>query len=178
MSIDTESRQRPVMVAVNNTDASAAAVRWAALEANRLGTRLEVIHVDDPGSSSDRRLERDPVGSFRLRQQRVVRRVADSIGPHVADVDVTVQVTKGRLSRTLTRAGRDAQLIVLGSPTCTAHAHLAEELAATCGCRVAVVDGSGRARVASRADRPDQRRARVSVALHDAGSRPCWSERS
>lgn len=99
MNTEQTDQARPIIAAVGNTAPSAAALRWAASEALRRRMTLTVIHVDDADQRTDTRLERDPVGTSRLTQERVARRVASWLGPVTAEVDVTIQTARVRWSR-------------------------------------------------------------------------------
>ena len=139
-----ESRHHEtIVVGVDSSAASAAAVRWAAAEASRRGARLHAVRVVEHGraaaisSESDLRLELD------LARQTVPGRVGDWVFDAGIEVDIAVSIVTGDVADQLAHETGDASLVVIGAPDALQHSGLPAKLACTCLCPVAVVGSFG-----------------------------------
>lgn len=141
MSMRT-TRDGRVVVAVGRSPASSAAVRWAATEAARRGTVLDVLHVVERGHWPVHEERRAALESAR---QQVPDRVARALGWAHTDVDISVRVVCGPLVDCLQRYAAHAAVLVVGKPSSTAHHSLPGRLADRVPCPVVVVDEAGEA---------------------------------
>jgi nucleotide-binding universal stress UspA family protein len=139
----TESPHETVVVGVDGSAASAAAVRWAAAEAARRQGRLHAVHVVDPGRREDTALEHDTRRQLELARRTVPGRVGGWVFSAGIDVDIAVSVVTGSVARQLTREAHDAALVGIGSPSALHRSQLPAELAVECLCPVAVVGTFG-----------------------------------
>lgn len=131
-----------VVVGVDGSGASAAAVQWAAAEAARRHARLHAVHVVERGrhgpvADRDFRLEVDDA------RETVPGRVAAWVFRSGVDVDIAVSVVTGDVSAQLAREAADASLVVVGSPDSLHHRDLPTDLAQACVSPVVVVGTSG-----------------------------------
>jgi nucleotide-binding universal stress UspA family protein len=136
-----------VLVGVDGSSASAAAVRWAAAEAVRRRARLHAVHVVAHAPTADLGLDRET----RLELQRARQSVPGKVGGLVfaeqidqeIDLDVAVSVLTGDVASQLAREARDAVLVVIGTPHALRRSTLPVDLALACMCPVAVVGELG-----------------------------------
>jgi nucleotide-binding universal stress UspA family protein len=126
-----------VLVGVDGSAASAAAVRWAAAEAAGRHTRLHAVHVVEHEDGDDPRLELD------LARRTVPGRVGDWVCAEGIEVDIAVSIVAGRVATQLTEAASQAALVVIGAPVSPRHHALPAELAARCLCPVTIVGEQG-----------------------------------
>lgn len=138
------SQHATIVVGVDGSAASAAAVRWAAAEARRRSARLHAVRVVESGRASgispdggDIRLELD------LARQTVPGRVGRWVFDAGIEVDIAVSVATGAVADQLAREAGDASLVVIGAPGALRHSELPAELACACRCPVAVVGALG-----------------------------------
>lgn len=110
----------PVVVGVEDTAAAREALRWAAIEAGRLGRRLEVVHAHDVGTALRPDLGELPPA---LEQpiDRSVRRFLDHLLTEIALIgerprSVAWRVVAGQADEVLVQASASASLLVVGSP--------------------------------------------------------------
>lgn len=101
-----------IVVGVDGTEASVAALRWAVDEARATGARLEIITAFDIPFSMmihPTKTESDYGQEARKRLDRSL----ELMGP--IDVEFEAQVVQDRPALALTRAAEGAQLLVVGS---------------------------------------------------------------
>jgi nucleotide-binding universal stress UspA family protein len=132
-----------VLVAVDGSAASAAAVRWAAAEAERRHARLHAVHVIESQAPPGRHSPNDISRELDLARRTVPGRVGGwMLGAGIA-VDVAVSVVTGDVGARLAREAADAELVVIGAPDSLHHSALPRALAETCLCPVAMVGPFG-----------------------------------
>lgn len=132
-----------VLVGVDSSAASAAAVRWAASEAERRHARLHAIHVVEHVAGGHSAFRSDTRLELELARQAVPGRVADWVFTAGIDVDIAVSVVSGNVAAQLARETGDAVLAVIGAPGSLQHSDLPIDLAHACFCPVAVVGPLG-----------------------------------
>ncbi|HET9858738.1 MAG TPA: universal stress protein [Nocardioidaceae bacterium] len=130
-----------IVVGGDHTPAATAALRWAVAEASRTGACVVVVHAFDVTGRSDLALERDLDRARRDARYRTQSWVVEVLGDLDSRVPVVVSTPDGPVARTLARAGRDAQLVVIGQPGTGRHRDLAEDLSRICSCPVITVAG-------------------------------------
>lgn len=116
MTMTTSSTPaRPIVVAVDGSSLSEAAVRWAAAEAGRRGTTLHIVHafvyVHAVGGYMGVFDTADPAeigGDVCERASRAALEV-------YPDLTVTSEVRVGRAAPEVIKASRDASMVVLGA---------------------------------------------------------------
>jgi nucleotide-binding universal stress UspA family protein len=139
-----QSRDREMLlVGVDTNASSAAAVRWAAEEAQLRGARLHAVHVVDHSRRHDAPLEVDPGLELGLARETVPSRVAGWVFDAAIDIDLSVTVVCGELARELARESACASLLVIGAPDSTQQDALPGSLSSLCVCPVAVVGLDG-----------------------------------
>jgi nucleotide-binding universal stress UspA family protein len=148
-----------LLVGVSTSAASAAAVRWAAVEAARRGARLHAVHVVDIVDRSDAGLGADPRLELADAQQSIPARVAGWLFTAGLEADLVVSVTCGDVAGQLAAESQGASLVVVGASDGTKHGPLAATLAAQCLCLVAVVSANDNARFVEAPDRQHSRGA-------------------
>lgn len=138
-----------IVVGVDTSASSAAAVRWAAAEAARRGAQLHAVHVVEPGRPGAISPDGDPAHDRRLRldlaRQSFPRRVGDWVFDAGIEVDIAVRIMTGDVTAQLARAARDAALLVIGEADSLHHRTLALDLARACRCQVAMIGAAGEA---------------------------------
>jgi CBS domain-containing protein len=171
-----DGRARPVVVAVDQTDSAAVAVRWAAPVASQEGRSLHLLHVTD---------QADPAPGLPNWLSDLVARARELGG------DVTASVETGELGEQLYDWSRDARLLVMGSYGTGRSAGMlagphALEMVAEAACPLVVVrnvaDREGPVVVGVDGGQAGERALRVAAAL--AAARPtgellavhCWSD--
>jgi nucleotide-binding universal stress UspA family protein len=136
-----EHPHETIVVGVDASSASAAAVRWAAAEADRRGARLHAVHVVEPARRSrpdqDLRLQLD------IARQTVPGRVGDWVFRSGVAVDIAVSVVTGDIAAQLAREAGDAALMVIGAPESLHHSDLPDDLVRACVCPVVMVGSFG-----------------------------------
>jgi len=132
-----------VLVGVDGSAASAAAVRWAAEEAVRRSARLHAVHVLDPGPPEAAASGRDLRLRLDVARQSVPGRVGRWVYSSGVDVDTAVSVVTGDVTAQLAREAADATLVVIGAPDSLHHSSLPGDLANACPCEVAMVGPIG-----------------------------------
>lgn len=132
-----------IVVGVDGSAASDAAVRWAAAETRRRRARLHAVHVVDPGRREDTSSDHDMLLELELARRSVPGRVADWTFAQGTDVDIAVSVVTGHAAATLARESGDASLVVIGIPDSLHHSDLPIDLARGCRCPVVVVGPFG-----------------------------------
>ncbi|WP_326574931.1 universal stress protein [Streptomyces sp. NBC_00481] len=106
---------RSVVVGLDGSAESRAAAEWAAGEAKRRGLSLTLVHVLE-AVSEPLALARFLGGETRQRWSvRIPREVAEGLKSRHPGLDVSVEQVPGRPAEVLTRAAKDAELLVLGS---------------------------------------------------------------
>ncbi|WP_460529111.1 universal stress protein [Flindersiella endophytica] len=132
-----------IVVGVDHTPSSTAAVRWAADEARRTGARLRAIHVWACSATARHRqlagVEREEV------QENATRWIVDAVAHTGLDVEITVEVLDGDPGPTLVSAADGANLLVLGANSFTPRGLPSSDLVEYCvvnsPCRVVVING-------------------------------------
>ncbi|MFG2052397.1 universal stress protein [Micromonospora sp. NPDC048930] len=108
----------PVVVGVDGSARSRAAVEFAAEEASVRGTRLHAVHAythpfsGGPGDMQPLVYEE---GQLRGEEDRVLAESLTGLGERWPEVPVTREVVHGRPVGVLTEASRTAQLVVVGA---------------------------------------------------------------
>jgi nucleotide-binding universal stress UspA family protein len=139
-----QSRDREMLlVGVDSNASSAAAVRWAAEEAQRRGARLHAVHVVDDSRRHGARLEADPDHALNEARQIIPTKVGDWIFRAGIEVELLISVVSGDVASQLIRQGRGASLVVVGRPDGPQQEALPATLVSRCNCPVAVVDVDG-----------------------------------
>lgn len=136
-----------VVVGVDGSAASAAAVRWAAADAARRRGRLHAVHVVEHGRRGEISTGRDTRLELEHARQTVPGRVAEWVFVEGIDVDIAVSVLTGDVACQLAREAGDAALVVIGVPGALQHSALPVDLASRCLCPVVMVGALGDATV-------------------------------
>lgn len=114
----TEPAEQRIVVGVNRTAASVAALRWAAAEARLRRAALHVVHAWEPAArrASYAILRDGPaLGQERRRaQDNLAAIMCAAFGGEIPE-DVTAEVAEGMAERVLARLSQDASLLVLGA---------------------------------------------------------------
>lgn len=140
--IERNVTMKRIVVAIDNSPGSMAALRWAYDEAAQDGHQLVALHVIDIGrgdgnarrkTASD--IERESLASV----ESIIARMPD----HDPDVRVTVTIAQGPIVECVLDAATDAATVVLGEPQCVEHASLPQQLARACACPVVQVSPDG-----------------------------------
>jgi nucleotide-binding universal stress UspA family protein len=140
----TELREhQTIVVGVNTSAASEAAVRWAAAQAARSHARLHAVHVIEHGRREATPPRHDLQLDLETARQTVPGRVGGWVFRAGIDVDVAVSVVTGNVADQLAREARDAELVVVGAPDSLHHSALPADLAYGCHCPVAMVGTFG-----------------------------------
>lgn len=138
-----------IVVGVDTSASSAAAVRWAAAEAASRGAQLHAVHVVEPGRPGAISPDDDPGLDLRLRLDLARQSFPGRVGGWVFDagieVDIAVRVVTGDVAAQLARAANDAALLVIGEADSLRHRTLAIDLARVCRCQVVMVGAAGEA---------------------------------
>jgi nucleotide-binding universal stress UspA family protein len=132
-----------IVVGVDGSAASTAAVRWAAAEASRRGSRLHAVRVVEHGPAAEMSPERDIRLELDLARQTVPGRVGGWVFDAGIEVDIAVSIVTGDVADQLARAAGDASCVVIGAPGALQHSGLPAKLACSCLCPVAVVGAFG-----------------------------------
>jgi len=135
MTKDKKPRRRPILVAVDFSDYSAAALRWAAKTADQLGSPLLVLHVvHDPESAPGYYRRSKKLKKHLLRMEEAAAEMMsdflEQVGkkspelPTLQDLDTLLEVGLP-VTRILEVAERTkATMIVMGSQGRTGLSHL------------------------------------------------------
>jgi nucleotide-binding universal stress UspA family protein len=118
---------RRIVVGVNGSQPSLAALRWAAGEARLREARLHVVYVWD---HSQRRLapyarlegRLTPAQERRVARTRLTVAVRAAFGPNAPEETVTTELAEGLVARVLLERAADAELLVLGASGPRSHA--------------------------------------------------------
>ncbi len=143
MTSSTPSVSDTIVVGVNTSAASEAAVRWAAAQAARRHARLYAVHVIEHGTPESMPPDRDLQLELQTARQSVPGRVGGWMFRAGIDVDVAVSVVIGNVADQLAREAGDAALVVIGAPDSLHHSALPADLAYGCVCPVAMVGTFG-----------------------------------
>jgi nucleotide-binding universal stress UspA family protein len=141
--MNASATHQTVLVGVDGSSASAAAVRWAAAEAVRRRARLHAVHVVAHAPGVDLGLDRETRLELQRARQSVPGKVGGWVYAEEIDVDVAVSVLTGDVASQLARESRDAVLVVIGTPHALRPSTLPVDLALACMCPVAVVGELG-----------------------------------
>jgi nucleotide-binding universal stress UspA family protein len=139
----TSTRHETVVVGVDGTAASSAAVRWAAAEAERRHARLHAVHVVEHAQPEATSPDHDIRLDLDAARQTVPGRVGGWVFRAGIEVDIAVSVVTGDVARQLAREAGDASLVVIGTPDSLHHSALPADLACGCLCPVAMVGALG-----------------------------------
>jgi nucleotide-binding universal stress UspA family protein len=129
-----------IVVGVDTSAASAAALCWAAAEAEHRRARLHAVHVVEHTQRASTSPDRDLDLDLRAARLTMPGRVGDWLYRSGVDVDVAVSILTGDVAGQLARTASDASLVVIGAPASSHHRALPTDLAADCLCPVVVVD--------------------------------------
>jgi nucleotide-binding universal stress UspA family protein len=114
----TEPAEQRIVVGVNRTAASVAALRWAAAEARLRRTTLHVVHAWEPAvhrASYAILLDSPVLGHERRRaQDNLAAIMCAAFGGEIPE-DITAEVAEGMAERVLAHLSQDASLLVLGA---------------------------------------------------------------
>jgi nucleotide-binding universal stress UspA family protein len=111
-----------ILVGVDGSTASLTAVRYAALEADRCGVALRVLHVVPPLALGTVPQEVDPVvlaeidTRLRRRRDRVLGSALGLARAVLADDRITTQLVDGGRVATLLSAAEHARMVIVGAP--------------------------------------------------------------
>lgn len=114
----TEPAQQRIVVGVNRSAASVAALRWAAAEARLRRTTLHVVHAWEPAArrASYAILGDSPaIGQERRRAQDSLAAIMGAAFGGEIPGDITAEVAEGMAERVLAHHSQDASLLVLGA---------------------------------------------------------------
>lgn len=106
---------RTIAVGLDGSAESLAAAEWAAREARMRGLRLTLVHVDEPPRAL---LSQAPLLGPETQQdwsERMPRETAERLTEDHPGLDIGVQRREGRAAEVLTEAGKEAELLALGS---------------------------------------------------------------
>ncbi|WPB88104.1 universal stress protein [Streptomyces malaysiensis] len=106
---------RSVVVGLDGSAESRAAVEWAAHEAKRRFLPLRLVHVWEPVHGSVALAQLLGAEARNPWSERLSREVVEGLGPRHPGLDVSVEQVPGRPAEVLTRVAKDAELLVLGS---------------------------------------------------------------
>jgi dihydrodipicolinate reductase len=132
-----------MVVGYVHTASGSAALRWAALEAARIGAELEVVHVFDVDRRADASLAADMDEVRRNAARRADHRARVALDETGADVRVRFTAAEGTLEDVLAAAARGCGRLVLGEPGGHEDATMPARLGARCQVPVTVVSESG-----------------------------------
>jgi len=131
-----KARKRPtILVGVSGSPASAAALRWADVEAQRRHSRLRIVliwHPEQHAFYARPSTRNEPDGGHEQAERNLAAMLRAVLGPGPQS-DATAEVVEGLPERELVAASAAADLLVLGSGTgssigpvvrtCLTHAH-------------------------------------------------------
>lgn len=106
---------RTIAVGLDGSAESLAAAEWAAREARMRGLRLTLVHVDEPPRAL---LSQAPLLGPETQQdwsERMPRETAERLTVDHPGLDIAVQRREGRAAEVLTEAGKEAEMLALGS---------------------------------------------------------------
>lgn len=110
------SSQPPVVVGVDGTPAGYRGVRYAALEARRLGVGLRIVHVTPGYPPSGPALPIIPDGTLHTSDLKLLAEAGTQAHAVVPDLNVDTHLLAGSSTvRTLAACSQDASLLVLGT---------------------------------------------------------------
>jgi nucleotide-binding universal stress UspA family protein len=122
--MNTESEQRGhVVVGVDGSERGYAGVRYAAVEADRRGVRLDIVHVT-PGYLPVGPFLMIPDGSLQDFGSTVAERAAREAVEEVPGLEVKSHLVPGNRVRELVDFSRDAGLLILGARHLSALDHI------------------------------------------------------
>jgi len=139
----TRQSHETMLVGIDSSAGSAAAVRWAAAEAARRGARLHAVHVVDLTGRADARLEKSPLLELDEARRTLPSRVAGAVFRAGIELDIAVTVACGSVAQRLAHEAVDASVVAIGAPQGPSHADLPRLLSEQCLCPVAVVGVDG-----------------------------------
>jgi nucleotide-binding universal stress UspA family protein len=132
-----------IVVGVDTSASSAAALCWAAVEAEHRRARLHAVHVVEHAERRSASPDRDLDLDLRAARLTMPGRVGDWLYRAGVDVDVAVSILTGDVAGQLARTASDASLVVVGAAGSSHHRALPTDLAGDCMCPVVVVDERG-----------------------------------
>jgi nucleotide-binding universal stress UspA family protein len=104
-----------VVAGLDGSAESRAAAEWAAREAKLRDLPLTLVHVWEPVPDPIAQAPLLAAETLQHWSERILREAAEGLGLRHPGVDVTVEQVSGRPGEVLTRAAKDAALLVLGS---------------------------------------------------------------
>lgn len=158
------STSAPVVVGTDGSDASAAAVRWAARLAADRDRELHIIHAMNPVAAGTPHNAYDvfafaTMQDIRLAAERELAAASDQAKAAAPDITVTTELSTGNAAATLIERSATAYLVVLGATGSTGTlAHLGSTL-------LAVSSHARGAVVTVRGPDPDRRTGPVVVGV-------------
>jgi nucleotide-binding universal stress UspA family protein len=118
---DQSSEVRRIVVGVDGSETSRAALRWAAAEARTRHAELHVVHAWDVqslgagvGITPGRRPTAAPEGQHQAAQQLVTEVVKEELGDQ-DDLNLRAGIGRGSAASVLLEAAQGADLLVVGS---------------------------------------------------------------
>jgi nucleotide-binding universal stress UspA family protein len=112
--MDVKAPGRPVVVGIDGSEEGAAALRWAADEAQRRRRSLRVVHIADSGQSTVAgELIPELAAAARHAEQEMLDTAVTQARASAIDVDAVLE--DGRVSEALLRQTSHAELLVLGA---------------------------------------------------------------
>jgi nucleotide-binding universal stress UspA family protein len=110
------SKVQKIVVGVDGSESSLAALRWALGEARLRNTEVELIHtwsltpmVDPMGFASY-----VPVEELNSAAKQITEEAMAKVAEFVGNVKITSRIARGPAASTLLEAAKDAQLLVVG----------------------------------------------------------------
>ncbi len=104
-----------IVVGVDGSDQSMAAVRWASTEAQLRGASLELVSAWSIPQIAAGSVTQDVVDALEASAKDAVSRAQAEVGTLAPDVKVVAEVAEGHPAEILVHRARDAELLVVGA---------------------------------------------------------------
>ena len=104
-----------IVVGVDGSDQSMAAVRWASREAQLRGASLELLSAWSIPQIAAGSLTQDVVDAIEASAQDAVRRAQAEVGKLAPELKVVAETAEGHPADILVERARDAELLVVGA---------------------------------------------------------------
>lgn len=111
----TNTQSAHIIVGVDGTPAGNSGVKFAALEAHRLGAALHIVHVTPGYGDAQPELPIIDDGTLTAYGRRLVEEACTTARALVPDLEVETRVVSGGVVPTLAASSKDAAAIVLGA---------------------------------------------------------------